>query len=242
MSDFVPATAHGELEEVFKNIFVVRGTMHYSGGKMVISRTMTVVRQGDELTIINSIRLNESGEAALEALGAVKHLVKLSDFHGIDDPYYKHRYQPTVWALAGAKHKRDLTTDSEYNEGSDFPIRDADVFVFKNTRVPEAAALLPRDGGILLTADCVQNIEDKHDCVGVDTFFTKENGFLRRAGIGVGWRRGVTKEDGPPLVPDYQRLMRREFVHVITGHGAVLRDTAKIDLRETLRFVWGVQL
>ncbi len=243
MSDsFVPATEHGEFDQAFDDIFVVQGSMHFSGHRMVITRNMTVVRQGDELTIINSVRLNDEGLAALEGLGTVKHLVKLSDFHGIDDPFYKDRYDPTVWALAGAKHKRDLTSDREYDEESEFPIKNASVFVFKNTRTPEAALVLPRDGGILITADCVQNIVDKTGCKGVDSFFTKENGFLRPAGIGIGWRRGVAKDGGPPLVPDYQRLMQREFAHLISGHGPVLRDTTKTDLRATIRTIWGVSL
>lgn len=242
MSDFVAATEHGALEEVFDDIFVVRGSMHFAGFNMVITRNMTVIRQDGKLTLFNSVRLDDAGLAALEALGEVEHLVKLSDFHGIDDPFYKDRYGCTVWALPAAKHKRDLKTDTEYGEGTEFPVAGASVFVFKNTRLPEAAVLLARDGGILLTADCVSNIVDHDGCKNVDKIYTKESGYLRPANIGLTWRRAMAKENGPPLVPDYQRLLQREFVHLISAHGPVLRDTAKTDLRATLRFCYGVQL
>lgn len=242
MSDFVAAQSHGELKEVFDDVFVVHGTMTYGGHDVVITRNMTVVRQDGALTIINSVRLNDEGEAALEALGTVEHLVKLSDFHGLDDPYYKHKYDCTLWALADAKHKHKLQTDREYNESSEFPIAGASVFVFKNTRLPEAAVILPQDGGILITADCVHNIVDTDGCAGVERVYTREHGYLRPAGIGDQWLRSQTKDAGPPLVPDYQRLMQRDFVHLISGHGPVLRDTAKQDLAATIRTVWGLRV
>lgn len=242
MSDFVPAQSHGELSEAFDDVFVVRGTMMFGGHNVTITRNMVVVRQDGKLTVINAVRLSDEGEAALEALGEVEHLIKLSDFHGIDDPYYKHKYDCTVWALAGAKHKHELQTDRDYDEASEFPIAGASVFVFKNTRLPEAALVLPQDGGILITADCVHNIIDTDGCSGVDRVYTREHGYLRPAGIGDHWRRSQTKDAGPPLVPDYQRLLQRDFVHLISGHGPVLRDTAKDDLKATIRTVWGLQV
>ncbi|MEZ4465198.1 MAG: hypothetical protein R3F43_12070 [bacterium] len=41
--------------------------------------------------------------AELDALGPVRHVVKLSDSHGADEPWYLDRYRPTWWTLPGAR-------------------------------------------------------------------------------------------------------------------------------------------
>src|SRR5688572_6827527 len=90
MPDFLPAMPHGPITEVFPDVFVVEGGFQFAPG-VRITRNMTVVRQGDELTIINSVRLTPDGEAELEKLGRVKHVVRIGAFHGADDPYYVDR-------------------------------------------------------------------------------------------------------------------------------------------------------
>ena len=73
------------------------------GPGVKIGRTMAVLKGDDGLVVLNAMRMSESGHAALDALGPVKHLVKLSDSHSIDEPYYSDRYKPTVWTLPGAR-------------------------------------------------------------------------------------------------------------------------------------------
>ena len=43
----------------------------------MLLRTMTVVRSGSELALINAVRLDPAGERELRKLGAVKHVVTL---------------------------------------------------------------------------------------------------------------------------------------------------------------------
>jgi len=51
---------HGKLEAVFTDVFVVTGQMQANFGQPVqFSRNMIVVREGDTLTLINSVRLDE---------------------------------------------------------------------------------------------------------------------------------------------------------------------------------------
>ncbi|CAM9984622.1 unnamed protein product, partial [Choristocarpus tenellus] len=40
------------------------------------------------LTLVNAVRLKEKGEAQLLELGEVKHVLRISGGHGMDDPYY----------------------------------------------------------------------------------------------------------------------------------------------------------
>lgn len=51
-------------------------------------RTMTVVRCNGELSIFNSIRVDDDTLNAIAALGTVRHVVKLGFGHGSDDAWY----------------------------------------------------------------------------------------------------------------------------------------------------------
>ena len=87
---FLPAQPHQDMEELGNDIWWVPGTMKMNW-YMTVSRNMVIVRSGDELTLLNPIRLDANGEAALEQLGQVRHLVRLGCFHGCDDAYLKQR-------------------------------------------------------------------------------------------------------------------------------------------------------
>src|SRR5262245_22869612 len=114
-STFVPAMPHGAIEEVFPDTFFVQGTTrpNFNGLNWQFSRNMTILREGEALTLVNSVRLDDAGLAALERLGRVTNLVKIGAFHGYDDPFYVDRYRPRLWALPGATHEGGLKTDVE---------------------------------------------------------------------------------------------------------------------------------
>jgi hypothetical protein len=244
MSDSFPAASpHGPIDEVFPDVFVVRGTMRYEPRGMSLARNMTVVRNHGKLTLLNAVRLDEAGEAALAQLGVVEHLVKLGAFHGLDDPYYVQRYSPTLWAPPGSTHKGELTPTRELDEGGETPIPGATVFRFKCAALPELALHLPIAGGTLLTCDSITNLVDHAGSDGVEKVVTRENGFLRRASIGALWRNAMTTEHGPSLLMDYRRLLETmPFVNLISAHGPPLLDTATADLIETLRFTFGARI
>ncbi len=242
MSEPFPApTPHGALEEVFPDVFIVRGSYVYRQYEMTLTRTMTVVRQAGALTLLNSMRLDDAGEAALTALGTVEHVVKLGALHGLDDPYYVDRFGATLWAPPDATHKRGLTTARQLDE-STCPIEGGTVFLFRTTRLPEAAIRIDAGGGTLLTCDAVTNLVDLEGSSGMEAVLTRENGFARPASIGAQWRNTMTKEHGPSLLLDYQRLLELPFQNLISGHGPPLLATARADLRDTVRTVFGVKV
>lgn len=158
----VGITEHGDLEEIGEGVYWVHGSMRMGPG-MRISRNMTVIKSGEELTVVNAVRLNSAGEARLEELGEVAHVVKIGFFHGIDDHYYLRRFGARYWALPGGTRDQDpnpheiLTTDH-------LPIPDAELFVFEETKQPEGALLIHRIRGILITCDAVQNWPDTSRC------------------------------------------------------------------------------
>lgn len=202
-SAFVPARAHGEITEVLPDLFVVRSSYRFMPG-FSIPRNMIVVRQGEELTLVNGVRLGPEGEAALERLGRVKHLVRLGSFHGVDDPYLKARYQPRTWAAKG------LEADEALGPGRS-PVGEA--WSFEGGQAPEAAMCV---ASTLLTCDSFQNwtSESFAQCSWLGRVFMRQAGF-RPALIGPFW----LKRMGPGVESDLRRLAEWSFEHAIAGHG-----------------------
>ena len=74
------------------------------------SRNMTVLRRGERLVLINSVRLDDAGLAALDKLGKVSDVVRLAANHGMDDPFYADRYKARVWAVKGQRYTAGFKT------------------------------------------------------------------------------------------------------------------------------------
>ena len=64
MSTFPKALPHGPIREVFPGIFFVTGGFGFGPG-LRITRNMTILRQGGDLVVVNSVRLSPEGEAEL---------------------------------------------------------------------------------------------------------------------------------------------------------------------------------
>ncbi len=225
MTDFAPALPHGEIQQVFPDVFVVTGTMKtvLMGAHWHFSRNMTIVRDGTDLTLINSVRLDHDGLAELDALGKVKHVVKIGALHGLDDAFYRDRYGATLWSLPGMPHEHGLQADKLLVPGGEMPFKGASVFVFESTKLPECIIRIDREGGILVACDALQN------WVGPDAFFSDESrkmmadmGFFQSANLGPVWM-----QVNEPKVQDFNRLRAIPFRHALCGHGVPLRDVAQ---------------
>lgn len=225
MATFPDAQPHGPIQELFPDVFVVRGTFRL-GPLVSIPRNMIILRRGAELTIVNAVRLSSAGEAELEKLGAVQHLVKLGFFHTLDDPYYRSRFSPTFWAPAPTDAKAEKLVD-----GSAGPVDRTTVFSFQRAKKGEAALVVAQpQGNLLVTCDSVQNWVDTEGCSFFGGLVTRAMGFIQPAKIGPIWLKQMT--DGRPveMKPDFDRLLALDFAHLIAGHGALLRDDAKAAL------------
>lgn len=153
------ALPHGSIEKIFENVFFVKGTveMKMMSIGMRFSRNMTIVKEGESLTLINSVRLDEDGLHELDALGKVQHVVRLAGFHGMDDPFYQDRYGAQVWALTGTRYFQGF----EKNKGDDYfaadnwidkstkklPVSSASLVVIETATPPEGMLLLTRPEG-----------------------------------------------------------------------------------------------
>ena len=228
---FADALPHGDIRRLFEDVFFVTGTVAMAGRlPMRFSRNMTILRDGAELWLINSVRLSPQGLQALEALGTVKHILRLAGFHGMDDPFYKHRYDATVWSVDapyvagfGGDDAPYFTPDRVLETGTALPLDEARFIGIDSARKGEGLLLLERGGGIVVSGDCLQNWHK------ADRFFSlparvmmKLMGFIKPHNIGPGWLR-MAKPDPAEI----KSLLALDFEHVLPAHGDAVIGQAK---------------
>lgn len=238
MNQFSPALAHGLIEEIFPDVFFVSGAMEtvLQGMDWKFSRNMTVVRDGERLIIINSVRLSEQGLAELDRLGRVTDVVCIGALHGRDDPFYVNRYAAAYWAMPGMTHESGLTATHTLSTDGPLPISDASLFEFSTTQMPEGILRLDRDGGILIACDALQN------WLRPDEYFSdtskelmQDMGFFTPANLGPVWLQAAT-----PAGDDFAKLKTLSFKHVLCGHGEPLRDSAHENYSATFNRLFGI--
>jgi hypothetical protein len=148
---------------VFPDVFVVTGSVKVT--PLRFSRNMTVLRQDGGLVLVNTVRLNEAGLAALDALGEVRHVLRIGGWHGMDDAFYKDRYGGPVTMVKGQRYfdgssaEKGFTyfeADHEVDADSALPIDGASLNIV-NTVPPEAILRIPAGGGTLVTADALMH-------------------------------------------------------------------------------------
>jgi len=224
-----PAMPHGPLREIAPDLFLAPGTFDVAP-LMRVSRNMVIVRSGQDLTLVNPVRLSPEGEAELEALGTVRHAMRLGVLHGVDDPYTVERFGAEFWCQAESTRHRKPVPDHELTEGGALPLPDAELFVFRETKKPECALLLHRGDGVLLTCDALQHYGtfERHSLVARLTMPLM--GFRKTLLIGPLWLKFMTPEGGS-LRPDYERLLELPFDALISAHGTPLMNGAKTATR-----------
>ena len=95
MQEFPQQLPHGEITEIFPDVFFVIGQskFEFQDNTLQFSRSMTIIRDGDRLTLANSMRLDDDqGLASLDRLGKVENIVRVAANHGRDDAFYSDRY------------------------------------------------------------------------------------------------------------------------------------------------------
>jgi hypothetical protein len=225
MAEFRAVQAHGDITEIGTDLFMVTGAFRMGPG-VGITRNMFIVRQGKELVLVSAMRLSPEGEAALQKLGKVSHLIRIGGFHGADDPYVVDRYKPTYWAPANLSKIQGVRT----LEPGACPIDGATVFLFEKGKTPEAALVLPAEGGTLVTADCFQNWTSFQGCTLLGGLVGRMLG-MGPLVIGGPW----TKAQGLGVKADFERLVELPFENLFPGHGSVSKGGAREALRSAMK-------
>lgn len=238
MTQFAEAMPHGDIQEVFPDIFFVTGTMKtvLMGAHWHFSRNMVVVRDGGNLSLINSVRLSDEGLKQLDALGTVVNIVKIGSLHGLDDAFYKDRYKAKLWALPNMPHAEGVEPDQILSTDGQLPFAESSIFVFEHTKLPECILRIDREGGILIACDALQN------WMAPDAFFSDESrqmmsemGFFQSANLGPVWMKV-----NEPKAQDFIRLNELAFSHVLCGHGTPLRNNAQQAFAERFKQVFEI--
>lgn len=231
---FTPVWPHGEIREIFKDVFFVTGTnkIHHEGVEIQTSRNMVIIRSGSELTLINTVRLNDEGLRKLDLLGSVAHIIRIGAFHGRDDAFYRNQYPNSLlWTLKGMTYENGLKSDRDLIPGGIMPFPDCSLFVFETSQLPEGILHIKREGGILISCDSIQNITSMDDFYSPETAQSfRSQGLVKPANITPIWL-GATHTKAA----DFYRLLKTmHFKHLLAAHGEPLINTAFQQIAETV--------
>ena len=238
IQQFTPVWPHGEIREIFKNIFFVTGTnkVHYAGDDIQTSRNMIIIRDGTQLTLINTVRLDEDGLQKLDSLVDVTHIFRIGAFHGRDDAFYKNQYPTSIlWNLKGMSYESGLKADQDLIPGSTMPIPDCSLFAFETSKFPEGVLHIAKEGGILITCDSIQNITCTDDFYSATTARSLHaQGLIQPANISPIWLSATHTS-----AEDFYRLLKTmTFDHLLTAHGEPLINTAFAQVTQTVKRVF----
>jgi hypothetical protein len=232
-----PSRPHGTIAQVLPGVHFVTGTIAVPGPVPVtFSRAMTILQEGDRLVLVNSVRLDDAGLQALDALGKVTDVVRLAGNHGSDDPFYKERYGAKVWAADGAPYIPGFSANAEpyfepdirFDERTEMPLG-ARPHLFHGKPV-EAVIVLERSGGVAIAGDALQN------WAAYDPFFNwlakpmmKMGGFMKPHNVGPAWLR----QTKPPAA-DLRKVLELPFDHLFPAHGTPVIRGARDKYRSAI--------
>jgi len=224
MTGNTPIYPHGNVEEIAEDIFMLRGSIKMNP-LLRITRNMGIIRNGDELSLINPVRVSAKVEAQIAKLGQIKHVIRLGCFHGADDPYYVEKFGALMWAQLGGTTYTVPKIDKELDSVAPLPFDNAEIFEFAGTTQPESALLIKRGTGILFTCDAIQNYGDYSYNNIVAKILMPFIGFPRTTIIGPIWLKYQTPED-ETLEPEFRRLLGLKFDRLLAAHGTLLKTGA----------------
>ena len=226
--------------EVADDLFVVYGCVKPNPG-VRFSRNMTIVRDGDELTLINPVLMSEENLQKLDALGEVKHVLRLGPMHGMDDEFYVQRYNAAFWAFADGVTYTKPDIDHPLSEQGGLPFGRAKFFVFKHLKETEGAILLERSNNILLTCDAIQSYATPPYHLHTNLFTSLMMpfiGFGKRTLIGPVWVK-LLAEDKDSIKGEFQRLVEWDFDQLLAAHGTFLPNNAKAEVQVAIDKMFG---
>ena len=235
MTQYADATPQDPIIEIFPQVYLLRGSIKIAPF-LQMNRNMLIVKQGQELTLINAVRLNDEGLKQLAELGNVKHLIRLGDFHGLDDQFYLDQFQPTFWSQEQHVLYPGLKPNQVIDQTTISPVANSQFFIFESAQYPESALLL-KDHQLLITTDSIQYWNDWKYMTFLSKFFLYLMGFRLKLFIGGPWLKKVSAENNS-LKPDFEKLLQLDFVHLVAAHGNVLKNTAKVELSNVIQEIF----
>ena len=232
---FPAAYPHQAIKQLHENVFMLPGSIRMGPG-LYMNRNMLILREDHQLTLINPVRMDEQGLASLEQMGEVKNIIRLGDFHGLDDEFYMDRYQAQFWCQQGQATYLTPLPNIVIDSDTSAPVNNAQFFIFKQAKYPEAALLL-KEHKLLITTDAIQFYQDWHYFSFISKLAFRLMGFKLGLNIGGPWIKRVTPKNDT-MLKDFQALMELDFDSLVAAHGSHLECEAKslIQQEMTLTF------
>jgi hypothetical protein len=239
-TSYPQVTPHDPPLQLAEHLFVVYGCVQPSPIAR-FSRNMVIVRQQNQLTLINPVRMSEEGLSQLEALGEVTHVLRLGPMHGMDDPFYIDRYKADFWAFPGGKTYTQPAIDHELADGVALPFSNAKLFVFKHMTQTEGAVLLERSPGILVTCDAIQSYATPPHSPHTNflaRLLMPLIGFPHKTLIGPMWMK-LLVADREGMKTEFERLLQLDFDQLISAHGTFLASNAHTEVQRAFDKMFG---
>lgn len=228
---FPAAYPHQPIETLYPDVFILPGSIRMGPG-LYMNRNMLILREGEQLTLINPVRMSDQGLVKLDTLGNVTNIIRLGDFHGLDDEFYMDRYEAQFWCQNGQATYLSPLPNVIIHKETPAPIANSQFFIFEQAKYPEAALLLKKHK-LLVTTDGLQFYQDWHYFSFISKLVFKLMGFKLGMNIGGPWIKRVTPKNGS-MQQDFQALMELDFDALVGAHGSCLTSGAKALIKDEM--------
>ncbi len=230
------ALPHDPPLQITEDLFVVHGCVQLLPVAR-ITRNMIVVRDQEQLTLINAVRMDEAGLRSLEELGEVSHVLRLGPLHGLDDRFYVDRYKANLWSFEGGTTYTTPAITHPLVDGGTLPFPNAKLFAFGHMTETEGTLLLERSTGVLITCDAIQSYSTPPHMphtAWLTRLLLPFIGFPNETIIGPIWVKKMVKDrDG--IKADFERLLSLDFDQLISAHGTFLAKNAHTELERAFK-------
>jgi hypothetical protein len=230
MKNYFKQLPHQKIQKNYENIYSLMGSMKLFG-VFKYSRNMVILKDGDNLCIVNPVRLNEGEEKKLLELGKIHSILKLGRLHSVDLPYYMDKFSPKLWASEKDSFVKEhnYKIDIDLEKTDKLPFLDMQIYSFKTSKENEAIAFLPQDEGIVLACDALVNMR-KIDPMANWLVKTLSKVLPEPTYIGPNWFKAMkTKRE------DFDEVLKLKFDKMIPAHGPILTNKADQKIREYVK-------
>lgn len=217
--------SHGPLTEIADGLWIVDAVLDV----LPIGRRMVIARTDDGLAVHSAVACDDATQAAIDALGPVRHVIVPSGFHRLDAPLYKARYPEARVVAMPASHKRvaeRVALDGDYS------LLPGGALTYEPLAgVPMEAVFIHRDRGgaeTLIFNDGFMNLPDR--LPGVKGFLVKLLGSTGGPKVTFTAKVGIVKDKRAYADQLRQLAARPALARIIPGHGGVITDDAAAKL------------
>lgn len=206
--------------------------------------TMTVYRSPSDgsVTLFNSFRVPAEVEDAILALGPVRNVVKLGQFHGQFDPYYIRSSKfdsPKYWAAEGATISKGLKIDTLLTEKSICSIHEtAELYILPGMPFIECLVTVPvpNYGRLLIAVETFMHMYSSSGTGLFGWFGMNWYGFICEKNVpdpGPLWTTMALNICGKDTFESwFKHIDSMKWNSVVSGHGSAVVNVDKAKMAE----------